>query len=873
MTLTQATAWGLAYLVCAGSCPAEPGVANKVVFGSDHDYPPFEYLDPRGQAVGFNVDLIRAIAKAADFEVEIRLGPWHEIRHALEVTGEVHIADMFYSTQRAQVVDFAQPNTLVHDQIFVHREHPDRCNWGNLKGAAVVVQRGSYMEDYFKSHTTGAQLISVDSEPEALRLIASGQHDCAIVGEIVGHYSIERLGLENLVSTGRPLFPREYSFVVDKGNHALLKRINYGLRAIKASGEYARLYNHWFGSGRSADLMQNIQRYLLWIAIPLTLLILVTLTYNRLLSRQINARTADLRAELGQRIRAERELRETEQRFRQLTDNIEEVMWIANPENNEILYISPAYETVWGRSCKSLYEAPLSFLDAIHPDDKPRVLQALERQVSGDYNAEYRVIRPDGSLRWVTDRGYPLRNEQGEVFRVVGIAQDITARKMAEARIEHLATRDPLTDLPNRYLLDDRIGQSLLQAQHKQERFAVLFIDLDNFKTINDSLGHSVGDTLLQDISRRIEVCLGKEDTLSRTGGDEFVALVKGLKRARQIAHVAHKILTAVSQPSQIKGHTLITSCSIGISIYPNDGTDVDTLLRNADTAMYHAKSSGRRNFQFFSPEMNARAVERLLLENDLRHAIQHQEFRLYYQAKINLDSGEIVGAEALLRWQHPRRGLLNPGLFIPLAEETGLIVPIGRWIIETAARQAQAWRAQGVAISIAINVSARQLGLELVKQLETVLTQHGFSGNCLELEITETVLMEHIQDNIGLLQHLHALGVHVSIDDFGTGYSSLSYLKRFPIHALKIDRSFVQDIETDSGSLAITKAIISLAHSLHLRVIAEGVENGSQLSTLRALEVDEFQGFLFNKPETAAAFEQRLIWPQRKPPPRLDVI
>lgn len=847
--------FALAYALLFTPCV----LAETVVFGSDHDYPPFEYLDEHGRPAGFNIDLIRAIAAAAGFEVEVRLGPWHEIRRALEVTGEIHIADMFYSTQRAELVDFATPYTLVHDEVFVHQSRPDVCRFRHLSDARVIVQRGSYIEDYLRSHDTGALLSTVDSEPEALRLLSDGGFDCAIVGGIVGQYSIDRLKLNRVVSTGRPILPREYGFVVAKGNTDLLQRINTGLRTVKSTGEYNRLYNQWFGIGRGISLADATKRYAGWVVVPTALLILGITLHNVLLSRRISARTADLRNELAQRTRAENSLRESEQLFRQLADNIDEVMWIADPDDHAILYISPAYETIWARTCDSLYEAPLSFLDAIHPDDRSRVITSLESQVDGDYNEEYRVIRPDGSIRWVTDRGYPIADDTGKVYRVVGIARDITERKLAEARIEHLATRDPLTDLPNRYLLDDRLEQGLIHAQRNEELLAVLFIDLDNFKTINDSLGHSIGDKMLQQVGRRISQCLREEDTLSRLGGDEFVVLIKSLPRAREVAPIADKILIAVAEPYQIEGHTLTTACSIGVSIFPVDGCDAGTLMRNADTAMYHAKSSGRHNFQFFSREMNERAVERLTLEGDLRRAIERNELKLYYQAKVDMNTGRIVGAEALLRWQHPKRGLLQPKVFIPIAEETGLIKAIGELVITQTLQQISDWRARGTTLCVAINLSARQLRPALIEKITATLQSLALPGRCFELEITESVLMEHVQDNILILQQLHALGINIAIDDFGTGYSSLSYLKRFPIHALKIDQSFVQDIESDSGSLAIVKAVISLARSLRLNVVAEGVETHNQLSALRTMEVDEYQGFLFNQPEPVEAFEQRL--------------
>lgn len=846
---------------------SEYTAAETYIYGSRHDHAPFEYLDTHGSPAGFNIDLIRAVAREAGFDLQIRLGPWHEIRKSLEIDGDVHISDMFYSRIRAKVVDFATPNLLVHDEIFTNSRTNDDCHFDNLQNKRVLVQRDAFMDDYLRSHQTGAEVISVDSEPEALQHLMQGKGDCAVVSSIVGHYTIHKLGMNSIASNYNPLLPREYSFVVMKGNHQLLERLNQGLASVKQSGEYTALYNVWFNNLRAID--QNIyNRYAAWgIALAL-LFTLFTLAWVRTLRHTVGARTRELRDELVQRTRAEQDLRESDARFRQLADNLDDVFWIATPSTDKMLYVSPAYETIWGRSCESLYNNPTDFLEAVHPEDRDRIRASIENINVGHYNEEYRILRPDGSMRWVSDRGYPLIDEQGQSYRVVGITQDITERKLAESRIEQLATRDPLTSLPNRHLLYDRLEQGIVHAKRNQERLAVIFLDLDNFKTINDSLGHNTGDALLCEVGRRIAECLRLEDTLSRLGGDEFVIVLKGLAHSAEAAPVAHKILAAIAKPLLVDGYMLNTSCSIGISLFPDDGLDSAALMRNADTAMYHAKAKGRNNLQFFSQEMNARVVERLTLEVDLRQALEKGQFCVYYQPKINLSSGKITGAEALLRWQHPERGLLGPHVFIAVAEETGLIIPIGRWVMETAIQQARLWSDQGLHISMAVNVSARQLSNDLAAETASLLQRYQLPGRLLELEITESVLMEQIEDNINLLHQLHALGIRISIDDFGTGYSSLSYLKRFRIHALKIDRAFVHDIESDSGSLAIVKAIISLAKTLGLHTVAEGVETLNQLNVLRALEVDEYQGFLACQPEPAEHFVTHLQTDQHPPKP-----
>lgn len=424
-------------------------------------------------------------------------------------------------------------------------------------------------------------------------------------------------------------------------------------------------------------------------------------------------------------------------------------------------------------------------------------------------------------------------------------------RKQAEGRVHQLANHDALTGLPNRRLLADRLAQALALAHRNQKKVAVMFIDLDRFKTINDSLGHRTGDRLLQHVARRLTGVLREGDTVSRLGGDEFVVILPEVASAGDAAVVADKIMEILAPPFSIGGHELHITPSMGISLYPNDGKTVETLIRNADAAMYHAKEMGRANYQFFVPQMNVRAAERLQTENDLYRALDRDELALYFQPKIDLASGLICGTEALLRWRHPERGLVAPDNFIPLAEETGLIVPIGEWALKEACRKAKGWQALGLPpLPVAVNLSARQFRQKnLVDKVSQVLTETGLEPGLLELEITETTLMQHTGDNLAVLDKLYALGVKFSIDDFGTGYSSLSYLKRFPVDELKIDRSFVGDIPHDSDDAAIVSAIIALARSLNLQVVAEGVETEDQLAYLARAGCHQAQGYYFSRP------------------------
>lgn len=442
-------------------------------------------------------------------------------------------------------------------------------------------------------------------------------------------------------------------------------------------------------------------------------------------------------------------------------------------------------------------------------------------------------------------------------------AQTLTEQVMlARVQLDHLAHHDELTGLPNRRLLQDRLRLAMDLAQREGRQLAVLFIDLDQFKHINDSLGHAVGDQLLQSVAKRLATCIRRSDTISRQGGDEFVVLLPHIDRAQDAAIFAGKILDALKLAHPIEGtDPLYVTVSIGISIYPDDGADIETLLRSADIAMYIAKESGRNNYKYFAQDMNARAIQRQSIETGLRRALEQQQFVLHYQPKIDLRSGAIVGVEALIRWQHPEQGVLAPALFVPIAEDCGLIQPIGRWVLREACRQLRRWRQAGLpSIIIGVNASAPEFqSSHFLDNVSATLAETGLEPGCLELELTESVLMHDVAASASVLGGLAKLGVRLSVDDFGTGYSSLSYLRQFPIDTLKIDQSFVSRMSQHPDDATIVSAVISMGKSLNMRVIAEGVETAQQWALLRAAQCDEGQGYYFSRPLTAAAFVKLL--------------
>ena len=518
-------------------------------------------------------------------------------------------------------------------------------------------------------------------------------------------------------------------------------------------------------------------------------------------------------------------------------------------------------EDVVGRPAMDLY---------LTPEDRDAMMGRLrERHALTNY--EECLRRKDGSLVWILENGSLIEGSDGRPEMIEGTVIDITDRKRAEEQVKHIAFHDALTGLPNRLLFNDRLTMAVAHAHRSGERVSILFLDLDRFKVINDSLGHSVGDELLRRVAERLAGCVREGDTVARLGGDEFTVLAERMEKEDDAAKIAQKILGALRLPFFIDGRELFITASMGVAIYPADGESAEDLVRNADTAMYRAKEQGRDNCQLYAPAMNAKALERLSLENRLRQAIQNQELVLQYQPLIDLETGQIRGAEALVRWQHPDLGLLPPGEFISLAELSGLIVPIGEWVLRTACAQARAWQLAGFPhLTMAVNLSARQfLQSDLLHQVKEALGASGLAAESLDLEITESNAMQSAELSISLLWDLKNLGVRLSMDDFGTGYSSLNYLKRFPIDRLKIDQSFVRDVTSDPDDAAIASAMIAMAHSLQLTVVAEGVETEDQLAFLRGQRCDEMQGFLFSRPVYADAFEELLVANRKAAAPR----
>jgi diguanylate cyclase (GGDEF)-like protein/PAS domain S-box-containing protein len=566
-------------------------------------------------------------------------------------------------------------------------------------------------------------------------------------------------------------------------------------------------------------------------------------------------------------------LRNSEEKFRSLLDGIQDYMVVMLDAAGTIVSWNAGAKRMHGYTAEEIVGQNFSSL--FPPEDvQRRRPQEILRLADKDerYQEEIPRVRQDGS-RFIAEVALTaLRDSSGRLRGFTKISRDLTSRKDAEnhlvrvnkqlVHLAHSAEHDPLTGLPNRLLLCDRIDQAISLARRHGGKVAVLFLDLDGFKNINDSLGHSVGDRLLRSVAKRLLACVRSPDTVCRNGGDEFVIVLQEMDQPNQAAITARRVLKAVADPHKAGEHDLHVTASMGVSIYPDDGPDAETLIKNADTAMYQAKASGRKTFQFFTPEMNVSAVERQSVEEGLRNALEDREFVLHYQPIINVKTGAVAGAEALIRWNHPTRGLVSPMTFIPVAEETGLILPIGAWVMREACRQAQSWKHTGLnSGSMAVNVSAIQFrDGNFLEDVFSILRETGLDPHSLELEVTEGVLMKNAEVAASTLKAVRDIGISVSVDDFGTGYSSLSYLRKFPLDVLKIDQSFLRKIHAAPDDSIIVSAIIGMGRAIGLRVVAEGVETAEALEFLKANDCDDAQGYYFSRPVPAEEFVKLLV-------------
>jgi diguanylate cyclase (GGDEF)-like protein/PAS domain S-box-containing protein len=587
---------------------------------------------------------------------------------------------------------------------------------------------------------------------------------------------------------------------------------------------------------------------------------------NRSLEGRVRERTRALEAEVLERRRIEAALRESEERYALAARGTNDGLWDWDLEKNS-LYLSPRWQGMLGYGESELSGSPHEWFERVHPEDLPKLQEALSTQACGGgahFECEHRMRHRDGSYRWMLSRGIALCDEQGRTTRIAGSQTDVTGRKKVEDQLLHDAFHDALTGLANRTLFLDRLGLSLAREKRRQDHhFAVLFLDLDRFKLINDSLGHLSGDRALIAIAHALETCVRPGDTVARLGGDEFAVLLDDVRNMADVERLTRRIEERLDTPLHIDGHEIFTTVSIGIAFGSPGYERPEEVLRDADAAMYRAKSLGRARYEVFDEALHLAAMDRLRLETDLRHAVQEQSFGIQYQPIVSLVDGRVTGFEALLRWRHPTWGFVPPDQFIHVAEETGLILPIGRWVLTEACAKILKWQREHPSdppLAINVNLSRRQLlQTDLIEQVRGILQRTGMPAQSLRLEITESAILENPEAATEFLRHLKALAIGLCVDDFGTGYSSLSSLQQFPVNVLKIDRSFIRGMGPEGERDQIVRAVISLAHSLDLEVVAEGVETEGQLERLRAMDCDYGQGYLLSQALDADGVERLL--------------
>ncbi|MGE0455631.1 MAG: EAL domain-containing protein [Vicinamibacteria bacterium] len=856
-------------LVCLAALAAPPAPASaqappsprRLIFGGDAAFPPYEYLDAAGQPRGLNVELMRLLSRESGTPIEIRLGDWRDVIADFEA-GRSDVVSLALSPAREERFDMlVQTWTLSRGFLFRagRTRYPGAIEDLTLETVAVP-ERGAVHEALLALAPSRRPLLRpARNQAAAVAMLARGEATAVGGNTLTLRFFANEIGLADVVAV--ELEPYAYYLAAAHGRRELMQPLVDSFASLRDSGEYyALLERSLVLPGRPRSWRDYWRPFALLLA-SLLALATGTFAWTRSLRREVGTRTRALARSLEEKEKLAAALAQSEERFRGMIEGLRTGV-VLHARGGEILFANPAALSILqvgaGQllGCTSI-DRGQGFVsedgERLPPERDPvRLAIAGQRPVRDVLLGISRGVPSERA--WLIVSAEPELGPGGVIEEVICTFADVTERRHAQEQIRYLAYHDSLTGLPNRELFLDRLRVALAHAQRHRRELAVLFVDLDHFKVINDSLGHSIGDRVLREIAARLRATLREEDTVARLGGDEFTALLPSLSAPTDVSHVAAKIQQAIRQPIQIDGRELGLSASIGVGLFPNDGSDAETLLKNADTAMYRAKELGRDQHQFYTAALSVKVLEHLDLDGRLRKALQNDRLLLHYQPLIDLADGRVEAVEALVRWQDSDGSLIPPDDFIPVAEVTGLIVPIGAWVLRAACAEIARLAAAGGPPRVSVNLSARQFhGGEVVEQVKAALAASGLRAEQLELEITETVAMQDQERTVETLRRLKQLGVRISIDDFGTGYSSLGYLRRFPIDTLKIDRSFVRDVASDRSAASIAAAVIAVGHELRIHVVAEGVETEEQLRILRRHGCDAAQGFLVGRPAPAA--------------------
>ncbi|MES9964757.1 MAG: EAL domain-containing protein [Candidatus Sedimenticola sp. 20ELBAFRAG] len=828
---------------------------QNIRLAPDPEFNPVEYFDSEGRYLGMAADYVALVEKRLGINFEIvRLSNWNE---ALEQAKSRSI-DMWGAAsptpQRLEYMRFTRPLFEVPAAIIVRKQVSRDLSMEDLKGMKVAVIDGYAAHDFILHTYPGLQIDPVPDVQTALRKVSFGLAD-AMVGNLVTatHY-MEQEGIANLRVAGESGYLYSWAFATRRDWPELSSILDKALASLTAE-EKQFIYNKWIGLANTT--WKPGKEFIITTLVLFSMALFVAVVgWNFTLKRKVSEQTEKLQGELEERHRNEQEILLAASVF---SSTVEAIM-ITDP-NSRILRVNPAFTRITGYTLEEAVGNSPRLMRSGHYDKSFYTALWNTVNTEGSWQGEIWNRRKDGEVFPAWETITAVMNDAGYVTHYIGSFFDITERKMSEQHIAHLAHYDHLTELPNRRLFNERCNHALANAQRDSQRMAVLFLDLDRFKNINDTLGHPVGDQVLKVVSERLLSAVRDVDTVSRLGGDEFTVLLERIIDPQEAGQVARKLLKQFEEPLHIEDQELRVTPSIGISIYPNDGTDVTTLVKNADVAMYRAKQEGSNSYHFYTEELTTKASERLQLEIGLRRALDNKQLVLEYQPILDLGSGVIIGVEALIRWIHPELGRIGPDKFIPLAEETGLIRPLGKWVLDEACRQNMAWQKMGLReITMAVNLSSRQLSGEKPEQIVLdALEMSGLNPESLVLELTETTVMDNPKLMKNALNRIKQTGVRLAVDDFGTGYSALAQLRKLPFDILKIDRSFILDLVKDPDEAIIAKTIIGMAHNLDMIVVAEGVETQSQAAYLRRTLCDRMQGFLFSPSQPPADIEKLL--------------